>query len=234
MPRRPWTPGTRVARERNRGSSHAQNAGRSDHSPWCERDRSAGVTRPRHGARGRRKLPRRAHVAVRKLSPHGVDRRSAHRGFGHDARAPARTHVDPRSRKGDGLAAPPGVAGNPCPTPDGPGRGTARHWMARPGARKLVAATTPRRGGAMPPFSMATPGCRRRTCAARASAPQRTSSAMTRMASGWLVAQMRVVTPAALQSDRRSRMRSGGPHNATSSTSASGTAASASARRPDK
>ena len=51
---------------------------------------------------------------------------------------------------------------------------------------------------------------------------------MTRMASGWVVPQMSVVTRERFHGSSSSAMRSLGPQSATSSTSASGTSASAS------
>src|SRR5262249_61062026 len=63
---------------------------------------------------------------------------------------------------------------------------------------------------------------------------QRTSSAMVRTASVWAMPQIIVVTPDPVHRASPSLMRSRGPHQATSSTSASGTAAAASAFRPDR
>jgi hypothetical protein len=61
-----------------------------------------------------------------------------------------------------------------------------------------------------------------------------TSSAIVRTASTLLVPQINVVTPASLQAANWSLIRSRGPHNATSSTSSSGTAAIASFFLPDR
>ena len=57
---------------------------------------------------------------------------------------------------------------------------------------------------------------------------------MVRSVSRSFVPTISVVTPAAFHSTRRSRIRSRGPQSAISSTRASGTAASASALRPER
>ena len=63
---------------------------------------------------------------------------------------------------------------------------------------------------------------------------QSTSSAIARTAPTSVIPQISVVTPERVQRDSRSAIRSRGPHSATSSTSASGTAAAASCFLPDR